>query len=132
MAQSAIAALLLQDRLIAGAGGQSLVNRFLAAAPNTAAGTRLFKEPPAEAELVLGRFAEVVTNLLLLPSPSDLQILKAPATAAVTSGPHRVDWLPACNRAENRSGRLLGGDLWPRQQDCGTRDANCRSVNHIQ
>jgi hypothetical protein len=75
MAQPAIAALLTRDQLIAGLGGQGLINRFLIAAPDTAAGTRLFREAPPEAEAVMLQFQQQVVELLSLPRPGDRQVL---------------------------------------------------------
>jgi hypothetical protein len=69
MAQPAIAAKLLCDPLVAGSGGQGLLNRFLLAAPASTAGTRFFREPPSWTDETLTVFARHVENLLTLSPP---------------------------------------------------------------
>jgi hypothetical protein len=107
MAQPAIAALLTQDQLIAGAGGQGLVNRFLTAVPDTAAGTRLFREPPPEADAVLQRFSDWVRELLSRRWAGERQVL-APRTLPLSTAA-RADWISFQHEIERAIGR--GGDF---------------------
>jgi len=94
MTQPAIAALLIRDRMIAGAGGQGLVNRFLTIAPESTVGTRLFRDPPAETESTLTFFATRVRDLLAEPSGmapgkhNELAPRALPLSAAA-----RSDWI---------------------------------------
>ncbi len=107
MAQPAIAALLTRDQLIAGQGGQGLINRFLIAAPDTAAGTRLFREAPPEAEAVLLQFERHVVELLSLPWPGDRQVL-LPRPLPLSPEARR-EWIAFQHSTEGSIG--LGGNL---------------------
>jgi hypothetical protein len=69
MVQPNVAALLVSDPLISGAGGQGLTNRFLMVQPESTAGTRLFREMTAEAERTLHDFRDRVAGLLAAQKP---------------------------------------------------------------
>jgi hypothetical protein len=69
IAQPKVAALLTADPLIAGAGGQGLVNRFLIVAPETAAGTRFYCDPQPGTDEVIANFAQRACAALATPWP---------------------------------------------------------------
>lgn len=91
MAQPAIADLLIQDQLISGLGGQGLVNRFLSVVPDTAAGSRLFREPPADATHVIQHFKGEVLARLARTWPGERQILMPRRLPLSTAA--RTEWI---------------------------------------
>lgn len=66
LAQPDVAALMLADRLLV---GQGLLSRFLVSAPESAAGTRLWREPGPEAEAALKRYGARLLDVLERPLP---------------------------------------------------------------
>jgi hypothetical protein len=112
MAQPEVAGLLTRDKLIAGAGGQGLINRFLTVAPETAAGTRMFRDAPPEAAATLAGFAQRVRDLLARPpamkagARNELAPRPLPLSAAA-----RREWI-AFQQATERA-LAPGGPLEP-------------------
>jgi len=66
MAQPDVAAIALNDASLA---DQGLLSRFLITAPDSAAGTRLWREPSAESNAALDDFSARLLNILEEPLP---------------------------------------------------------------
>src|SRR5829696_4922279 len=66
MVQTEVAGILLSDRLLS---SQGLLSRLLVSAPSTAAGTRLWREPPSEADAAVRRFGARLLAILETPLP---------------------------------------------------------------
>jgi hypothetical protein len=103
MAQPAVAALLTRDPLIAGTGGQGLLNRFLIVAPDTAAGTRFFCDPLPETEEAIADFARHVRSTLAatMPLAADKANELAPR-ALPLSAAARATWIAFQHETERQ------------------------------
>lgn len=66
MAQHDVAAIMLSDRVLA---DQGLLSRMLVAAPKSSAGTRLWREASAGADVALSRYDARLLNILETPLP---------------------------------------------------------------
>ena len=66
MVQTEVAGILLSDRLLS---SQGLLSRLLVSAPLTAAGTRLWREPPSGADAAVRRFGDHLLAILETPLP---------------------------------------------------------------
>jgi hypothetical protein len=78
MLQPAISDKLLSDALLDGIG---LLARVLVVAPESTAGTRLFRQPSSRCEVVLATYNKRLTELLLLPprtAPESADVLDPP------------------------------------------------------
>jgi hypothetical protein len=98
MMQSVLADRLFGDTMLDGIG---LLARFLVAAPDSTAGTRLFREPPAECRTVLGQYNERLKDILsTAPVFADgtTDVLDPPAMQI--SGLARENWVAFHDEAE--------------------------------
>jgi Protein of unknown function (DUF3987) len=109
MVQPDVANLLLCDRLLA---DQGLLSRLLVTAPMSAAGTRLWKEAPAEADAAIRRYGARLLSIFEEPlplAPGKPNELKP--SALVFDGSARRTWAAFCDHVERELGS--GGSLEP-------------------
>jgi len=109
MVQPDVANMLLCDHLLA---DQGLLSRLLVTAPSSAAGTRLWKEPPAEADAAIRRYGARLLCILEEPlplAPSKQNELKPPALVFDASA--RQTWTAFYDHVEREVGS--GGGLEP-------------------
>jgi len=109
MVQPDVANFLLCDRLLA---DQGLLSRLLVTAPASAAGTRAWKEAPAEADLAIRRYGARLLTLLEEPlplAPGRLNELTPPAL--VFDAAARQTWTAFYDHVEREVGS--GGSLEP-------------------
>ena len=110
--QPSVAALLLNDKVIAGAGGQGFLNRVLIVAPDSTAGTRFFKPRSPESDQIINAFADRIHDLLATPMPladgtaNELELRVLPLSVAAVEA-----WTAFQHETEKRLGP--DGDLRP-------------------
>jgi Protein of unknown function (DUF3987) len=109
MVQPDVANLLLCDRLLA---DQGLLSRLLVTAPPSAAGTRFWREAPAEADAAIRRYGARLLGILEQPlplAPGKSNELNLPAL--VFDDAARRTWTAFCDHIERELGP--GGGLEP-------------------
>jgi hypothetical protein len=109
MVQPDVANLLLCDRLLA---DQGLLSRLLVTAPVSAAGTRFWKEAPAEADAAIRRYGARLLSIFEEPlplAPGKPNELKP--SALVFDDSARRTWAAFCDHVERELGS--GGILEP-------------------
>jgi hypothetical protein len=109
MVQPEVANLLLSDRLLA---EQGLLSRLLVTAPETAAGTRFWRDVPAEADAAIGRYGARLLSILEAPlplSPGKVNELDPPRLTLTPAA--RRTWIGFCDYVEENI--APGGSLEP-------------------
>lgn len=107
MMQPGVADKLLGDRLLA---DQGLIARMLVVAPDTAAGSRLWKETPPEADAAIRAYGARLLDALETPPPVvDGKSNELAPRSLPLSEPARRRWIETANATEQRIGP--GGPL---------------------
>lgn len=121
MAQPDVAQSLLADRALL---DQGLLSRILTSFPESAIGTRLWREPAADTPRELNRYHARLMDVLEAPLPlatlaglagTDPQILKPPGMAAVAEGAGAVGQVCRPRRSADARRGAVRNDPRPRQ-----------------
>ena len=132
MMQRIVADRLFGNTMLDGIG---LLARFLTVAPDSTAGTRLFREPPPECRVVLdeynARLTEILSRSPALASGTD-DVLDPPAMYLSDAARRSLDRLPRCGRAgSGRAGRVAA-DPSLRREDGRTRRSTRGGSRHVR